>query len=111
MFLLGWTWARFGLSHSFQCFSSARLGLDQALFWAKPFYQRVRLLGLGLWRLLCCAHVSRMKLWADLRLPFELRLRRLGPLTTNVNVERLRLAHLPFKQLKEKAYDLQLLFW
>ena len=26
-------------------------------------------------------------------------------------LEWLRLAHLPFEQLKEKAYDLQLLFW
>ena len=66
MFLLGWTWARFGLSQFYQCFSWARLGLAQAQFWAKPFYQCVWLLGLGLWRLLCCAHVSKMRLWADL---------------------------------------------
>ena len=37
MFLLGWTWARFGLSHFYQCFSWARHGLDKAQFWANPF--------------------------------------------------------------------------
>ena len=38
LFLLGWTWARFGLSHFFQCFSWDRLGLDKAQFWANPFF-------------------------------------------------------------------------
>ena len=38
MFLLGWTWARFGLRHFFQCFSWDRLGLDKAQFWANPFF-------------------------------------------------------------------------
>ena len=41
----------------------------------------------------------------------ELRLERFGPLATNVNVGMVELAPLRFKQLKEKAYDLQLLFW
>ena len=35
-----WAGARFGLSHFFNV-SGARLGLDQAQFWAKPFYQCV----------------------------------------------------------------------
>ena len=38
MFLLRWTWARFGLSHFFQCFTWDRLGLDKAQFWANPFF-------------------------------------------------------------------------
>ena len=37
MFLLDWTWTRFGLSH-FQCSSWARLGLEKAQFWANPFF-------------------------------------------------------------------------
>ena len=53
----GWTWARFGLSHFFHCFSWARLGLDQ---------------GWGFGRTYVAAS--------------DHRLRRLGPLTTNVNV-------------------------
>ena len=38
MFLLGWTWARFGLSQFFQNFSWDRLGLDKAQFRVNPFF-------------------------------------------------------------------------
>ena len=107
-FLLGWTWARFGLTPFFQCFSWARFGLDRAHFWANPFYQCVCLFGLGLWWLLCCAHVLRMTLCAAVS---ELRLRRLGPLTTNVIVGMIEVGALSLKQLKKTPYDLQLLFW
>ena len=41
----------------------------------------------------------------------EPRPERLGPLATNVNVGMVELAPLRFKQLKEKTYDLRLLFW
>ena len=109
LFLLSWTWARFGLTHFFQCFSWARFGLDQALFWANPFfYQCVCLFGLGLWRLLCCAHVLRMRLCAAVS---ELRLRRLGLLTTNVIVGMIEVGTFVFEAVEEKPYDLQLLFW
>ena len=85
-FLLSWTWVGFGLSHFFQCFSWARLGLEQAQFWAKPFYQYVCILGLGLWRLLRCAHVSKMTLWADLRRRVWPRTQTSGPLDHQYHV-------------------------
>ena len=146
MFLLGWTWARFGLSHFYQCFSWARLGLDKAQFWASPVFPMC-LLGwtwarFGLSYFYHCFGWARLGLdqaqfsFSNVFVYLGLGWVAVAVLRTCVEDEALgglmssRLnSDLPldqqcqcwngwrwhfclrFKQLREKTYDLQLLFW